>query len=155
MKKDEIQSVVQDWVSALPFTQQAVLLVALRGPDGMPKETDAKPLIHYLRGTILHPAYPGYEQFAEGTIDGFMRGDYYDNFTGIRDKFLMDLEKYPLHFITHLMHAAEIVGYKYRDDKDDDIDYVGACWQSLYVMMCRRLHLQPETKEQLDARLKF
>lgn len=47
----------------------------------------------------------------------------------------------------HLMHAAEIVGYKHPDPK------IRAWWDSLYLKLVRDMHLAPETEQELDYRL--
>lgn len=71
MKIESNESVLHEWVTMLPFTQQALLLLATRGPDNLPKGAPAKQVLHYLRGVVIKPAYPDFD----GT-DGFMNVDY-------------------------------------------------------------------------------
>lgn len=140
------KSVVKDWVKELPLTQQAVLLLALRGPDGMAKQTGIKPMLHYLRGTVLHAAYPDYDETAEGKSGDFMRGDY-EHFNSNAGLFYADIDAYPMHFLMHLIHAAEIIGYHFP------ILVVRNYWKDFYYYFCKQLHMTPETKEQLNDRL--
>ena len=142
MKTEPKQSVIKDWVLDLPFTQQALLMLSLRGADGMPKFNAAKEIVHYLRGVVLHPAYANYN----GKPEGFMRGDY-DNWERIVKALFIDIDSYPMHFLMHLFHAAEVVGYNHPDEE------ISVCWLSFYFYACQNLHINPETKEQLDERL--
>lgn len=54
---------------------------------------------------------------------------------------------YPLHWYTHLMHGAEIIGYRHPDPE------VREDWLWVYVAMVKALHLTPETREQMAARM--
>lgn len=56
MKKQLSESVLQDWVHDLTFQMQALLLTAMRGPDGCNKHNSAKEVVRYLRGSVLKPA---------------------------------------------------------------------------------------------------
>jgi hypothetical protein len=47
----------------------------------------------------------------------------------------------------HLMHAAEIIGYKHPDLR------VRAWWRKFYERLAHDMHLWPESEEQLDRRL--
>lgn len=49
----------------------------------------------------------------------------------------------------HIIHAAEIVGYFYRGN--DSVAQIR--WACFYGGACHKLHLYPESKEQLNARL--
>ena len=142
MKTKTKQSVVKDWVSDLPFTQQALLMLSLRGADGMPKHNSAKDVVHFMRDVILHPAYSGYIGYPEG----FMRADY-DSFQVIVNNFFKDTDSYPMHFLMHLIHAAEVVGYNHPDKK------IRTYWLSFYEYACKSFHMNPESKRQLNSRL--
>jgi hypothetical protein len=144
MKTENKQSVIKDWVSELPFTQQALLMLSLRGADGMGKYNTAKEIVHYMRDVILHAAYPNYN----GKPEGFMRGDY-ENWETIVKSFFIDVDAYPLHFYLHLIHAAEVVGYNHPDEE------IAQCWLSFYLYACKRLHMNPETITGLNERLKM
>ena len=52
-------SVLQDWLLDLPMQQQAVLLLACRGCDVVPKEHPSKPLVRLLRAYVMNAARVG------------------------------------------------------------------------------------------------
>jgi hypothetical protein len=63
------------------------------------------------------------------------------------DQYLRELDAIPHHFQLHLLHAAEIVGYKHP------VERVRAWWFQTYTRLVHDMHLWPETEEQLDRRL--
>lgn len=144
------KSVLQDWVCELPFMQQALLCVALRGPDGVSKFCGAKDILRFMRGAIFKPADPTYN----GNSDSFMWMDYRDapfdkvstwqkSFNG----FFSDVDFYPHHFLMHLFHAAEVIGYQHPDS------FIAECWNNFYLKACKSLHMNPETILQMDERI--
>ena len=155
MKKQKIESVIQDWVFALPFQMQALLMTGMRGPDGSPKENAAKDIVRYLRGVVLKPA----GDWSGSNDDSFMWGDYDsypDNMhkiAGIRlfpsycKSIIRAHDEFPHHFIMHLIHCIEVVGYKHPNRT---LSYY---WKQLYYLFCDALHMNAETEEQMDERL--
>jgi len=130
--------VFKPWMFELPFRMQSVLVSALRGCDTTRKEDPSKHITRALRAVLMHDADP---------TNSFMRsGDA--PFTRVSD-FLVDLDVYPVHFVLHLAHAAEIVGYKHPND------LVREFWLKFYRGVIRAMHVNPETEEQLDVRLGF
>jgi hypothetical protein len=122
----------------LPFRMQSVLVSALRGCDTMRKEDPSKHITRALRAVLMHDADP---------TNSFMRsGDAPSNHV---NDFLADLDVYPVHFVLHLAHAAEIVGYKHPNN------LVREFWLKFYRGVIRAMHVNPETEEQLDVRLGF
>ena len=65
----------------------------------------------------------------------------------IVDQYLKDLDAIPHHFQLHLLHAAEIVGYKHPDDR------IRGWWCNLYVRLVSDMHLHPEGEREMDERL--
>lgn len=132
-------SVVRPWVGNLPFKMQAVLLSALRGCDGKERDDKAKKLTRTMRGVLLLPAVSNAE------IGSFMN----DPPTGEEtDAFLKDLDHYPMHWLMHFTHAAEIIGYQHPDKE------ISFWWRGLYYAIATEgLHLLPETQEMLWNRL--
>lgn len=63
--------------------------------------------------------------------------------------FFQDVDAYPLHFYMHLVHAAEVIGYKYPET------LVAQCWTGFYYKACENFHMNPETMAQMDSRLKY
>lgn len=85
--------------------------------------------LHLNHGTHQDPREP------TGQIDGFV-GTY-----------LRHVDELPHHFQLHLMHAAEILGYKHPDPD------VNGFWRAFYLAIVKDAHLRPETEETMDHRL--
>lgn len=137
-----VESALHDWVHATTFQQQALLMTGMRGPDENNKYNAAKAITRFLRGAICKPA---------GNWDGknnndFMWGDY-TNFNQYAEAFWHDHDEYPHHFIMHLIHCAEVIGYKMPNRTAAEF------WQDFYTDACRAFHMNPETEEQMDQRL--
>lgn len=130
-------SVVQEWMSDLTLKQQTVVLSALRGCDGLPKDDLSKKIARFLRGCVLHNAGTESTTFMKSEVD---KDDV--------DAMLRDMDKYPVHYILHLMHAAQIIGY-YHPDLE-----TACCWLWLYFLLVDAMHLRPETKEENEFRLR-
>ena len=152
------KSVLQDWVSGLTFMQQSVLLTAVRGPDGTPKYHPSKFIIRWFRRSvlmssfagraILNPHEPDGGSFYGPACDAPVDGAPWEPLLNRRaSEYLRALDELPHHFQMHLMHAAEIVGYKHPDLR------VRAWWCKFYERLVHDMHLWPETEEQLDRRL--
>ena len=130
--------VIQEWAWKLSWKQQAVLMSALRGCDMADKEDPAKPFCRRLRGAVLRSG--GADDACE-----FMRADI-----GLEDimKFTKQIDRYPIHFILHLVHAAEVVGFNHPAESEAKF------WSAFYHNMVQAFHMYPETKEQNDFRLR-
>ncbi len=145
-----MRSVLQTWVMNLPLMQQSVLLTAIRGCDGLSKRHSSKYLLRWLRRGVLLSAF-----------DRTVLIDPHDprggNFTGpipredtldsLADRYLNDIDEVPHHFHLHLVHAAEILGYK------APLKHVREFWQGFYERTARDMHMKPETEYELDDRL--
>jgi len=129
-----MSSVLKPWVTALPFRMQSVLMAALRGCDTVRKNDASKFVTRSLRSVCLHNADPS---------NTYMLAEIPDRWL----EFLDDLDSYPLHFVMHTAHAAEIVGYKYNEAN------TRSWWLMFYKNLVKALHLNPEIEEQLDVRL--
>lgn len=127
-------TVVQSWLSErCTWKQQTVVLTAMRGCDGAPKDDRSKDLLHNFRATVLNDADPS---------TGFMQQREYDI-----DDFCNNLDHYPVHFILHLTHAIEIIGYNHPDP------ITAEKWNMIYVAISHAMHYQPEPKEDNELRL--
>jgi len=71
--------------------------------------------------------------------------DWYKPMNKIVSGYLTELDAIPLHFQLHFMHGVEILGYKHPRH--------GAWWLWLYERLVKDMHLNMETKEELDFRL--
>lgn len=128
-------SVLLPWVEVLPWRMQTVLLLALRGCDGRPKNDISKVLVRFLRSQVLKNADPSNSFHGAGWP------------TEAPALYLADLDAYPVHFVSHLMHAYEILGVFHPDETT--AHYA----DQFYLDTCRALHVNPETPEQLRVRL--
>jgi len=117
---------------------QSVLMSAMRGCDTARKDDNSKHITRAIRPILCNNADPS------NTFMGTMIP-----LSKPTEQFLWDLDSYPMHFVAHTMHAAEIIGYKYPEDK------VRKWWRKFYEDMVKALHLNPETETQLDVRLGF
>lgn len=112
-----VESVSHEWTHVLTFQQQELLATGHRGPDGCNKHNPAKAMVRY------------------------------SVFKDWQRKFFDDPDGYPHHFIMHLFHCAEVIGYKHPDD------FIRHCWHGFYLKAAKSLHMHPETEAEMDARL--
>lgn len=134
---NEGKFVVKEWVKSLNWKQQTVLLTAIRGCDGIPKEDVSKKIVRKYRSIILNCAVPKDPKFMEDKVTD---DDIY--------LFSKQPDQYNLHWYCHFMHACEIVGYKHPDKA------ISNFFNNLYRVMANTLHLNIETKDEMDIRLK-
>lgn len=133
------QSILQNWVMELPLRHQGCLLTAIRGCDGLPKENSAKPIVRALRGVCLNPADAREMEYPSA----FMTKNFtQEEFTF----FLKNWDEYPIHFILHLLHAIEIVGYKHPNGK------IKRKYLTAYHHIVYKFHLNVEEEKQMDER---
>lgn len=149
--RERNSSVVNEWVNKLPYMMQAMMLTALRGPDGMPKDTIVKNILMYLRGTLLKPADDGLDNNSDTFMwmdhtKGYMDNDSVD-FNTYAKWLWEDHDAYPHHFLMHLIHCAEIIGYKHPNGQ------IRAYWFKFYTDACDVMHMHPESHDQLNRRL--
>ncbi len=141
-KKLKSESVFHPWVHSLTFQMQALLTTAMRGPDNSRKHNPAKAIIRYLRGCVLKPA----GNWRGQNDNDFMWGDY-KIFTQWSGQFWEDHDEYPHHFLMHLIHCAQVVGYHHPDNE------ISRHWKAFYYLACHSFHMCPEKKEDMDKRL--
>jgi hypothetical protein len=134
-----MKSVLQNWVMELPLREQGTLLTAVRGCDLAPKlplDSFARQLTGWLRWTFLNPA-----DIREVGIKGaFFQSE-------IPSGKQSELGHYPFHWVSHIMHALEVVAYRHPDNRTR---YAAL---NLYSSFCHSFHLYPETREQMINRL--
>lgn len=128
--------VLQDWLEPLTYKQQTVLLCALRGCDGVMKNDPSKAVVRQLRNDILKNA-DGREAFMANKQD----------WKSIQ-KLATNMDRYPMHYMMHVIQAMEILGYYHPDPE------IAEYWNNAYTLYVQRLHLQPETKEDNRFRLR-
>lgn len=145
MREEPSIPVVKPWVFNLPIRMQSVLLLALRGPDGVSKENSAKKLVREFRFVILNPAFPKELDSRHG--DDFMGHQMGYTDWSVVEEFTESHDEYPHHWLMHFMHAAEIVGQWHPDGQIQNF------WFQVYYSLCKALHVNPEEINQLETRL--
>src|SRR5690348_5609602 len=135
-----MRSVLRDWVMELPLRHQGVLVAAVRGCDGATKENSAKPITRALRYAFMNPA----DEREVSMQSAFMAHRFTaDDLRG----FLTNWDHFPMHFIQHLMHACQVVGFKHPDIETRQM------FRHAYERIVHKLHLLPENEAQMDERL--
>lgn len=137
--------IVRAWVSRLGLRHQGVLMSAVRGCDGTPKDDDpSKWTMRFLRSCTMR-AHVGDPAKASTYM---VWTDDPDEFWKHAKEFLNDFDRYPTHFVLHVMQAAEVCGYcmpvTYRQKE---------WWEIFYYRMCGKLHVSPESSKQMNDRL--
>jgi hypothetical protein len=139
---DPAGGVLRPWARELPLRLQGVLVTAIRGCDGAPKEDDSKHLSRMVRRAILNPAderetenEKGFFGFSASTLPRSLGA------------FFHSLDQYPLHYIMHLCHASEVIGYCCPDPA------IGWFFLVCYRLFCHTMHLYPESCTQMFERL--
>ena len=145
-------NVLQDWTQEISTRQQGVLVIALRGPDGVRKEDPAKPIVRTLRGMVMNAGRTG-----KPVGDEVWRDDPFMSTVHIRDEaqwaivtaeFFGQWDAYNVHFLQHLMHAYAVAGIHYPD-----IPVREKAWK-FYERCCRKLHLPTEDPVEMVYRLR-
>lgn len=144
--------VFQDWLRDLTMQQQSVLVLACRGPDGIGRFHLTKGVVQHYRASVLKAAKTG-RALLPGETEGssiFMTLGNFDN-DGIWrsnvDGFFNSVDGIAHHYYMHLMHGAEIIGYKHPEE------LFRKRWEEFYLRCCEDLHLYPETEQAMDERL--
>lgn len=134
----ENRSVMKNWTTRLSWKAQTVLISSIRGCDAVGKNDISKKIIRKLRATVLNNAGPEGAEFITSDIT---ESELYD--------FSKNIDAYPVHFLLHLIHACEIIGYEYHEDEDTKQFFM-----YFYLMMVSAFHMEPESREQMKMRLK-
>jgi hypothetical protein len=149
--------VQQEWVLELSLMQQSVLFAAVRAPDGLRKDHPVKVIMRWYRRCVLLSAFDG-EPIRDpytvggGSFTGPFTSEHalamcIENFDQVRDVYLRHVDEMPHHFQLHLMHAAQIIGFKH------DVPEIRIWWHEFYLMIVNDAHLFPESEELMDRRL--
>lgn len=154
-------SVLRPWVCELTMMQQSVLIAAVRGPDGIPKDHTAKLLLRWMRRCILYSAMDKRELLTPhedggGSFTGPVvaygdlrldNGYWQHAMDDVVSDYLRCVDEIPHHFQLHFMHAAEILGYKYPEMETRE------WWNRTYRRIVNDAHLNPESENAMDYRL--
>ncbi len=143
----------RDWVMRLPLREQGALMAGIRGCDTV-VDTFAPPFVDgsgYAR--IRHPTKQivaclrytvgvPHDEREVDTDGAFMASELPD----VEQWPVKCLDDLPLHFVVHLLHAIEVIAYRLPDKKCDQ-------WHRLYVRICEHMHVYPESRPDMIARL--
>lgn len=139
MDSVEKNIVIQDWVyNRCSWKEQTVLFCALRGPDigGTPA---LKSWVRFIRRNVLKNAAPN---------KTFMREENIMDIKAIADTIPLALDMLTVHFLSHLMHALQIIGIRCSDFEEASVAV------NAYRSLVEYLHLEPESLENMNNRLK-
>ncbi len=135
------RSVLQDWVMELPLREQGTLLTCVRGCDLTPKppfDSPERQLVACLRNAFMVPCDPREVDRRPGSFfQSRLPVDWKPSAFG----------HYPQHWVSHVMHACEVVGWRHPDV------VIGHQFLGVYRRIVYDLHLHPETFEDFEARL--
>lgn len=137
-----VKSILQDWVQELGLRHQGVLLTVVRGCDTVSRDHLSKKLTRAFRAEILN-AHVGDPKKSASFIEVLEEQELINTMRG----FCSDLDQYPLHFVMHFAHAAEVIAYCHPSMQ------IASQWAFFYKTICKKLHVNPETEVQLSARL--
>ena len=130
--------------------QQSVLLLAGRGPDGIEKKHPCKPVHIAYRACVFLAAKYGRQLHWGERADSFMSLDVFtsDELWAKAVKAFFDgWDTLPAHYVKHLMHGVEILGYKHPDER------FRTRWLAFYLALVESFHLNPESEAEMDKRL--
>jgi len=144
--------VFQDWMFALNLQQQSVLVLALRGPDGIEKHHPCKTLVKHYRASVLKNAVYGRamkvgEHEERDSFQSLQHINDLNAWNSVVRKFFDSVDGLPHHYCMHLLHGAQIVGFKHPEAVFRDR------WSMFYYLGCEDLHMIPEMEDQMDRRL--
>lgn len=143
-------SVQPEWCRELTIQQQSVLFLAARGPDNISKSHPCKEVVRAYRGSVLVDAKLGVPCPWGHHLNSFVSMKlfaYEYNWGLVVDAYFEEVDGIPHHYHMHLMHGAEILGYKHPDVR------YRQRWLDFYKRCCADMHVNPETEQQLDDRL--
>lgn len=134
--------VLQEWVVKLGLRQQGVLLTVVRGCDMVPKEDVSKDLTRAICGVLLNTHCANPEESSS-----YIQHVGSDEMTRRMNNFADSFDHYPTHFVLHVVHVAEVIGYYHP------AAHWSVVFRAFYKTMCHRMHMKPETQEELVYRL--
>lgn len=148
---EQPRSLFPAWLSQLTLQQQAVLMAAVRGQDGDTKTTGFKQIASAMRSSFMKAAHTGRMPLIGEHLASFMSLRIFADAETWERMLKVTIEEEGdgavLHYYTHLMHAAQVLSFKHPDETFRER------WRTCYLMMVEKLHLYPESEEEMDERL--
>lgn len=137
-----LQPILADWVMRLGLRLQGVLVSAVRGCDTVQRHDHSKVLVRIYRAEILRASTGD-----PAKSKSFILWADIPATVELMQKFLNDCDHLPQHYVMHLLHAAEILGYYHPDPERKDM------WNNFYLVGCRKYHVRPEPYAEMIDRL--
>lgn len=137
-----MRSVLQDWVMRLGLRHQGVLINSLRGCDTAPKNDPSKLLTRCYRAEILN-CHCGDPSKAQTYIESVPETELTGRMLAVRK----NLDHYPHHYVMHLIHSVQVLGYKSENRLSRIL------WGLFYDQLCDGLHVRSENEYSMDKRL--
>lgn len=175
-----ITSTVQGWVHHLPRMQQAVMLTAIRGPDGIEKNHVAKKMCRWLRRSILVAAFDGHVYDVPYDEEGWQSGSFtgpacYRVGTEARPRYVADAGTFsPKTVFYHAWQDAMWEVFRRYVVSTDMMPHhfqlhfmhaaeilgykhpvydIREWWNRVYNALANDMHLMPEDEVTMDQRL--
>ncbi len=133
----ELNFALYDWLGSISYRAQGTLLTCLRGGDNADCD-ELKVYIRFIRSVVLKPA-------TKQATKTFMRREALP--FQIDGRLAVQIDKSPVHLISHIMNAMRIV-WEYHPDKSTANEA-----EIAYRVLVDYLHLTIETKEHFDKRI--
>lgn len=132
--------IMKEWTTKIGLRHQGILVSAIRGGDMNAKDDPTKHLLRMYRDVILVSFDKNPSRFIQkiGNMEQLKHGMI---------KVLDSFDHYPMHFILHIIFASEVIGYKHPEEEMRNI------WKWFYETFVYKIHMNPETEEQMDNRL--
>ena len=138
-----MSSVLRSWVeNECTWMMQAVLLAAFRNCDGASSAGPHKTLVRGIRMLCIKSSFPRAK-----LSSGFVPPNHAEILVAVDEWVNKDWDRFPVHYVTHVMHAAEVIAYCHPDIN------VRQVWGRVYVTMVDGFHLNVESKEHFFIRL--
>ncbi len=137
--------ILREWVEALPERMQGTLLTVIRGCDTVERNELSKRITRIIRGLLLYTRDPNPSSFIM-FVDWRLPSAICQCIELVQD-LTANHDHLPHHYLMHLVHACEIIGYKHPDP------VVKPVFLNFYAALCGKFHMNEESEEQLDRRL--
>lgn len=133
-------SIIANWISDLPYKQQALLFMSLRNCDIVDFDDPSRILIHEIRKVIFKSSIPVQD------IDEISKENEDRDFRKLVIKVCINSNKYPMNFYKSLAITSAILGYHHPEFK------IKKRWFDVYVKLAQKLNLHIESIEDLNLR---
>lgn len=121
---EQFGSVLQTWVTLMPWKHQSILLSGLRGPDA--HEPQVRSVTRWMRSATQHNADPSKDYMKQTELPDPL-------------KVCSELEYLPCHYVHHFADALAVIAYNHPVEK------VAAYAARLHYRIAEEIfHFQPE-----------